>query len=195
MQYLREQLQSLVALTDAECDHFFRQLIPKKYKRHELLLREGEVCKHVFFIVSGMTRYFYTNESGAEQTGQFFFETSWYTDYDSFLTGKPSDQSLQALEKSELLLLPKSLLYRLYDENPKFERFGRLMAEQAFLGVRQRNNSLLLESPEVRYLNLIQQRPKVLDRVPLHYIASYLGIKPESLSRIRKRLFENRLKS
>ena len=195
MQYLKEQLQSLVDLNEVECAHFIRQLTRKKYKRHELLLREGEVCKHVFFIVSGMTRYFYTNESGVEQTGQFFFETSWYTDYDSFLTGKPSDQSVQALEKSELLLLPKPLLYRLYDENPKFERFGRLMAEQAFLGVRQRNNSLLLESPEVRYLNLIQQRPKVIDRVPLHYIASYLGIKPESLSRIRRRLFENRSKS
>jgi len=195
LQYLKAQLQSLVQLTDAECTYFIAQLQPKKYKRHEFLLREGEVCKHVFFIVKGLTRYFYTNAEGNEHTGQFFFETSWYTDYDSFLTGKPSEQSLQALEKSEVLLLPKPNLYRLYDENPKFERFGRLMAEQAFLGVRQRNTSLLSESPEERYLNLIQQRPKVIDRVPLHYIASYLGIKPESLSRIRKRLYDARQKS
>ncbi len=83
-------------------------------------------------------------------------------------------------------------LQKLYTDLPKFERFGRVLAENVVIGSQRRTASLLFDSPEERYLKLIAERPKVVERIPLHHIASYLGIKPESLSRIRKRLADNR---
>jgi CRP-like cAMP-binding protein len=160
-------------------------------KKKALLLREGEMCRHVAYIESGCLRYFY-NVNGEEHTGQFFFENGWYTDYDSFLRRVPSTQNIQALEPARVWLLPREALYRLYEERPVFERFGRLMAEHAFQGLRTRNDALLNLTPEERYLRLLRERPKVVARVPQHYIASHLGLKPESLSRIRKRLADNR---
>ncbi|MEM0995359.1 MAG: hypothetical protein AAGI49_20165 [Bacteroidota bacterium] len=103
---------------------------------------------------------------------------------------KPSDQYIQALEKTTVAVLSREATYELYDLIPKFERFGRLMAENAFIGLRRRTETLTHLSAEERYLNLVNNRPKVIQRVPQHYIASYLGIKPQSLSRIRKRIFE-----
>jgi CRP/FNR family transcriptional regulator, anaerobic regulatory protein len=170
------------------------KLVLKKLKRKEFLCQEGQVCHSVAFINQGCLRYFYLTD-GEEKTGQFFFENAWYTDYESFLTGEPSKQNIQALEPSELLILSKTVLHELYETLPKFERFGRIMAENAYLGSRKNNVSYLTLSPEERYQQLIRERPKLLERVSLKYIASYLGIKPESLSRIRKRLFNNRQNS
>ena len=128
---------------------------------------------------------------GEEITGQFFFENGWYTDYESFLLQKPSKQNIDALEPTELILLSKSDLFNLYITIPKFEKFGRIMAENAFMGLRNRTELLTQQSAEERYLKLVKERPKVIERVPQHYIASYLGIKPPSLSRIRKRIMSN----
>ncbi|MCU0352397.1 MAG: Crp/Fnr family transcriptional regulator [Cytophagales bacterium] len=191
---LKDNLQRHVRLTESESDHICAKLIVKQLRRKELFYSEGQVCRSVAFVNSGCLRYFYVKE-GEERTGQFFFENAWYTDYESFLTGQPSKQNIQALEPTELLLLSKKDLYELYDAIPAFERFGRIMAENAYLGSRKNNMALLTLNPEERYLNLIAERPKVIERIPLKYIASYLGVKPESLSRIRKRLFDSRRNS
>jgi CRP/FNR family transcriptional regulator, anaerobic regulatory protein len=129
---------------------------------------------------------------GVENTVQFFFANSWYTDYASFLTGQPTIENMQALEACEVVQFRKADLYKLYDIYPVFDRVGRVMAENAFLSLSKLNKMLTNEEPEQRYLNLLQQRPELVERIPQHYIASYLGIKPESLSRIRKRIFQNK---
>ena len=188
---IKTQISKLINLDKDELAYFVSKLQTKHLKRKELLLREGEICKHSFFINYGSLRYFY-NIDGQERTGQFFFENSWYTDYDSYLSGKISNQNIEALEKTEVLILAKTDLEKLFVEIPKFEKFGRIMAENAYLGIRNRTESLTNLTAEERYLNLIKDRPKVFERVPQHYIASYLGIKAPSLSRIRKRLFDNR---
>lgn len=188
-QLIRSSISSSVTLSEKEFEHFFSLLQLRSLKRKELLIKEGEVCSFTSFIVKGSLRYFYIVD-GNEHTGQFFFEKSWYTDYESFLSGKPSQQNIEALEKTELLLLEKKDLEMFYYQYPHFERFGRLMAERAYLGVRKRNEALTNQSAEERYLKLIQDRPKVFERIPQHYIASYLGIAPQSLSRIRKQLLE-----
>jgi len=149
------------------------------------------VCSSVAFINKGCLRYYYLAE-GEEHTLQFFFENAWYTDYESFLTEKPTAQFIQALEPTELLILSKHSLTELYNTIPKFERFGRIMAEQAYLGSRKKNVAYHTLTPEDQYLKLVHERPKVIQRVALKYIASYLGIQPESLSRIRKRLFDEK---
>jgi CRP-like cAMP-binding protein len=185
------RLSQFILLNKSEEETFVSKLLVKRCKRKELILQEGDVCKYAYFINSGCIRYYY-NVNGQENTAQFFFENGWYTDYDSFLTGKPTKQNIETLEESELILLSAKDLRELYIEIPKFERFGRLMAENAFLGIRQRNEMLENQTAEERYLTLMNERPKVLERIPQHYVASYLGIKPPSLSRIRKRILDNK---
>ncbi len=183
-----DRLSNFISLGKGEQDIFVSKLKLKEYKKKELILQEGDICKYAYFINSGCLRYYY-NVGEQENTAQFFFENGWYTDYDSFLTGKPTQQNIETLEKTELLLLSAKDLQQLYIDIPKFERFGRLMAENAFLGIRQRSEMLENQTAEERYLTLMKERPKVFERIPQHYIASYLGIKPPSLSRIRKRIF------
>lgn len=184
---LENAISHFISLSDDEFELFYSQLTFRIVKRKEFLLNIGNVCKESFFIVNGLIRYYHLID-GEEVTGQFFFEGSWYSDYESFLLGTTSTQYIQALEKSEVAVLSKTVLQKLYIEIPKFEKFGRLMAENAFIGLRKRTEIYTHLTPEERYLKLIQQRPKVIERVPQHYIASYLGMKPQSLSRIRKRI-------
>lgn len=183
---LRPRLHALLALTDDDFAALQALLQPRQLAKKELLLREGDICRTVAYIEYGALRYFYTVQ-GEERTGQFFFEHDWYTDYDSFLDQQPSTQTIQALEPTRVWLLPHADLYRLYAERPVFERFGRLMAEQAYRGSKARGAMLLNQTPAERYERLLRERPQVGQRVSQRLIATYLGIKPESLSRIRRR--------
>lgn len=183
---LYAQLRALMPLTEADFAALQAVMQPQDLAKKELLLREGNVCRAAAYIETGALRYFYTVQ-GEERTGQFFFEGEWYADYDSFLDQSPSAQSIQALEPTRVWLLPRPALYRLYDERPVFERFGRLMAEQAYRGSKSRSAALLSQSPAERYAQLVRARPGVVQRVSQRLIASYLGVKPESLSRIRGR--------
>jgi|SRR6476661_4657140 len=183
---LYAQLRALMPLTEADFAALRAVMQPRLLAKKELLLRDGEVCRAAAYIETGALRYFYIVQ-GEEHTGQFFFEGEWYADYDSFLDQQPSAQSIQALEPTRVWLLPRAELYRLYDERPVFERFGRLMAEQAYRGSRARAAALLNQTPAERYEQLLRQRPQVVQRVSQRLIATYLGVKPESLSRIRAR--------
>lgn len=184
---LYAQLRAMLPpLTEADFAELRELMQPRQLAKKELLLREGDVCHSVAYIEQGGLRYFYTVD-GEERTGQFFFEGEWYTDYDSFLDQQPSTQTIQALEPSRVWLLAHHDLYRLYDERPVFERFGRLMAEQAYRGSKARGAALLNQTPTERYERLVRTRPQLVQRVSQRLLASYLGIKPESLSRIRGR--------
>ena len=182
-----QSIKSLVPLNGEEEEAFFKILEVKKFNKKEFLLQEGQVCNKVSFVNNGCMRLFY-NVEGVENTVQFFFGNSWYTDYTSFLTGKPTIENMQALENCEVVQFKKEDLYRLYELYPIFDRVGRVFAENAFLSLSRLNQMLTNETPEQRYLNLLKQRPEIVQQIPQHYIASYLGVKPESLSRIRKRI-------
>ncbi|GAB3740475.1 Crp/Fnr family transcriptional regulator [Spirosoma lituiforme] len=188
---LKESLERLLPLTREEFVYFVTLLSPRKLAKYEPFLRAGEVCREIAFINQGCIRYYYLKD-GDEFNGQFFFEGSWLGEYHSFLTGQPAIQYIDALEDSELLVMQYGDMQKLYEEIPKFERFGRKLAENVVIGSQRRTASLLFDTPEERYLKLMRERPKVIERIPLHHIASYLGIKPESLSRIRKRLADQR---
>lgn len=184
-------IAQLVSFNEVEANALRAILREKKLKRKEHLLREGQLGNYAAFIEKGCLRYYFTVNDD-ESTGQFFFENGWYSDYESFLSGEPSNQNIQALEDCTLYLLYRRDLELLFFQYPVFEKFGRLMAERAVLGLKKKNEFLMLQSFEQRYLQLIRDRPKVIARVSLKYIASYLGMKAESLSRIRKRLFDNK---
>lgn len=170
----------------------FRGMLSKKYlPKGRLLLEAGEVCSHVAFINKGHFRSFSIVQD-EEITYNFFFDGNFITDYPGFISRQPSTETHQALEDAELLMLEYNDMQRGYNNSHMWERFGRLIAEFIIVGIAQRNRSLLFMSPEERYLDLMKTRPKVIANIPQQYIATYLGIQPESLSRIRKRLAESK---
>ncbi|MBD1210755.1 MAG: Crp/Fnr family transcriptional regulator [Ignavibacteria bacterium] len=170
-------------------DLFCSKLTERNLAKKDYFVRQGETCRHITFIHKGLMRLFYDVE-GEEHVRQFHFENSFCSEYQSFLTQKPAQMSLQALEDTTLLIMSHRDMHDLFAQSKEIEQLGRILAEQAFIFVSQRFASMLLESPETRYQRLVQERPKVMQRVPQYMIASYLGITPQALSRIRKRLSE-----
>jgi CRP-like cAMP-binding protein len=160
----------------------FRQ-IPKKFK----LVSKGEISSELYFINKGLIRLYYTK--GTEEiTGFIFKENLFASSYDSFLRRAPGIQTLESLEECDLLVITYDKLEELYQTLPKVNILIRKIAEQRFINTQQVLSSFLLESPEERYKRFEQQHKDLLQRVPQNIIASYLGITPVSLSRIRKRM-------
>ena len=156
--------------------------------RGEHLLVAGDRAEHLYQIVRGLLRYYVVDADGEERTGQFFDEGMVVTDVASFVAGAPATQSIEALEETEVLRIPRAALYTAYDTDHAVERFGRLAIEQALMGAQRRSASLLVASPAERYRSFVTMRPEVARRVPQYLVASYLGITPEALSRIRRRI-------
>jgi CRP/FNR family transcriptional regulator, anaerobic regulatory protein len=181
-------IKSFVTLSQNDEKAFVNILKIKKYAKKEFILEEGEICDKIFFINYGCAIDFF-NIDGEEKIVEFFFENRWFTDYNSFLTGQPTIENLQAIESSEVVHFKKNDLENLYITNPVFEKVGRIMAENAFMNLMRLTSMRTNQDPEERYINLLDQRPELMKRIPQHYLASYLGIQPQSLSRIRKRIF------
>jgi CRP-like cAMP-binding protein len=157
-------------------------------RKGDHLLRLGDQAEHVFFVKRGLLRYYFLDaDSGTERTGQFFDEGQVVTDAESFLTGRAARTSFAAIAPSEVLRLPRDALTEAYDRDHAVERYGRLMVQQALTGSQLRAERLLTLTPEERYRTFVTTRPEVARRVPQYLIASYLGITPEALSRIRAR--------
>ncbi|WP_310555968.1 Crp/Fnr family transcriptional regulator [Flavobacterium sp.] len=182
-------IKSFVALSQEDEEAFIKILEIKKYAKKEFILEEGQVCDKIFFINSGCARDFF-NIDGEEKVVEFFFENKWFTDYNSFLTGQPTFENVQAIELCEVVHFRKSDVEKLYVTNPVFEKVGRVLAEEAIISLMNLIGMKTNQDPEERYINLLKQRPELFERVPQHFIASYLGLQPQSLSRIRKRIFE-----
>ena len=177
-----------VTLTAAEfelCKTFF---IPKKIRRKQTLLLEGDVCTYNAFIEKGILRSYTTDEKGHEHIMQFAFEGWWITDLSSFLMGEHSTFTIEAIEDSELLLLTATAREELMDALPVFERYQRLLLQNAYIALQKRVNSALTATAEEKYTKLTISYPDIVARVPQHMIASYLGLSPETLSRVRKQI-------
>ncbi|WP_147206368.1 Crp/Fnr family transcriptional regulator [Segetibacter aerophilus] len=182
-------IKTFVSFTENEKQIFedafsFRQL-PKKTR----LAEEGKIAKELYYIVKGLVRLYYT-KNGEEITGYIFREGLFASSYESFLRQVPSIQTLEALEDCDLLVINYKTLEKLYNDLPKMHIVARKVAEQRFINAQAMLSSFILESPEERYRKFEEQHGDLLLRVPHHIIASYLGITPVSMSRIRKRLME-----
>lgn len=184
---LRHYSDQLVKLSEDEWQRFAAAMQPASFAKGQHLLDIGNVCDHVTFLGTGLVRA-YRIHDGEDLTEQFAFEGNYVTEYASFLTRTPSLVGMVAMEPVECLQVTHARLQQVYTMGANAERMGRLIAEHIFIGSARRTRSLLFDTPEERYLSLIKERPKVMARVPQKYIASYLGLKPESLSRIRARL-------
>ena len=164
-------------------DIFVYREVPRKFS----LIREGEVAREVYFVNKGCLRLFYPKE-GEEVTAFIFLENLFATALDSLLQQIPSQQSLETLEDSELLVIDHENFQKMYAYSVNFQIMGRRVAEQRFINAQRILSSYILDSPEERYQKLLQTQPEWFQRVPQHYLASFLGITPVSLSRIRKRI-------
>ena len=184
---LKEHLKKYVNVTEENLSLFTSKVKIVKLNVNDYWNLEGKISTHFAFVNKGLLRHFY-NDDGNEKTEKFYFEQSWIGHYSSYLSKIPSRRNFQALESSELFVVSFNDLQLFYKEVPSIERFGRLYAEQLLVEAHIRNTSFLVDSAEERYLELFTQSPELFGRVPQYYIAQYLGIKPESLSRIRRRL-------
>jgi len=180
--YLKEKFPDIKENTLKIIDN---ETIVKMYTNGELILREDKICRFIGFIVKGSVRTYHNNPNGTEQTLYFALENEWITSYHSFLTNEPSWVSIECLEDSKVILLPKTLLTQLYKETSIANYIGRLIAENLYLQEYERNKDLLTLSASQRYQKLIDTRPELLQRIKLQHIASFIGIAKESLSRIR----------
>ena len=171
------------------CSQFFTQ---KKIKKRQFLLQEGDVCKHLSFVNAGCLREYTVDHKGEEHVIQFAIKDWWISDLNSFLSGSSSAHNIDAVEDSEVLMLERDARNNLLEAVPKMERFFRLLLEGNYLATHRRIHYTLTASAEERYLAFIKTYPALVEQVPQQYIASYLGITPQSLSRIRKELSQKR---
>jgi len=185
---LRTHIEKRVHLIDEEFEVISKFFIPKKVRKKQFLLHEGEVCKNIGFVNSGCLREYTIDNKGSEHIIQFAIEDWWISDPNSYLSGLPSTYNIDALEDSKVLLLEKSSREKLLDSCPKMERFFRILIETNFVATQRRITDSLSTSAEERYLKFVKTYPKLIEQVSQNHIASYLGITPQSLSRIRKEL-------
>jgi CRP-like cAMP-binding protein len=185
---LRNNIEKFIRLTEAEWQLLLPALEIRHLKKHELLAEEGKIANEVGFVLEGMMRHFYIKD-GEEKTTYFYFENHFVTSYISCITGQASQLTIEALSDCRLIVFPYQKLKELFDKSITWQKFGRLIAEYLAIGLEERMVGLLMLSPEERYLQLVEgNKKKIIERVPQHYIANYLGITPVSMSRIRNRV-------
>jgi CRP-like cAMP-binding protein len=185
---LRTHIETRVTLTGGELDRCCQFFTPRRVRKNQFLLQQGEVCRHLAFVNSGCLREYSIDHKGEEHIIQFAISDWWITDLNSFLSGTPSTQYIDALQDSDVLILTHDARDVMLDAVPKMEKFFRLLAEKKYIASRDRIRTSLSESAEDRYLSFLQLYPALVQQIPQHNIASYLGITPQSLSRIRKEL-------
>lgn len=187
-QIIKQSLQRIMpSMTEEEMISFISRLESRTIAKHEFFVREGQVANEMAVVFKGAFRMYFTYKE-REQTGHFMFEGQWLGDYESFLSRKPAVNNVEALEDSEVFCLSYDTMQAMYKMGARYERFGRLIAEYVYLVAMNSYKSLLLKTAEERYLELLETQPHILERLPQHYIASYLGIQAPSLSRIRNKL-------
>lgn len=185
---LYKKIQEKIELTDDEFNYCKTLFIPKKLRKRQYLLQEGDVCKYQAFVEKGILRSYTIDEKGNEHILQFASEGWWMADLSSFLTGEPSVFTMDALENAELLLITRDSWELLLQQIPRLEHYFRILIQNHLITTQKRLLQSLSEQAEECYLRFTKIYPDCVQRVPQHMIASYLGISRETLSRIRKQL-------
>jgi CRP-like cAMP-binding protein len=185
--HIKQYYFALAPMPDEVWAEFASSLIERRLAVGEVFLREGQVCEYVAFVHEGLIRGYY-NHDGTERVVGFVTTGGYMSEYESFLTQSPATFAVDALEPTTLVLYHREDMQRLYRLRPETNIWGRMIAEQLYISLSRRVWSFQSQSPEARYQELIAERPDLLQRVPLYMIASCIGVTPEALSRIRRRM-------
>ncbi len=192
MQKFRKYLASFVDITDSDWKLFSSKLKYQAIPKKTVFLQLGAIENTISFVETGAIRLFIPKEEeDKEVTFGFSFEGELISAYDSFLTREPSLYQLETLADTTLWSISHSDLQQIYDVTRIGDRIGRFTSERLFLIKSKREQSLLNETPDERYRNLLKDRPDLITQIPLKYIASYIGVTPQALSRVRKRISES----
>jgi CRP-like cAMP-binding protein len=184
---IKKHFSRYVEFSEVEIDEIYSKLTQKTFEKKDYILKEGEICKSNYFLLSGIVRSFYIDNKGNEKTTQFALENWWVTNMESYIKSVPSYSSIQAIEKTTALIIDKIELEKLFNSIPKLERFFRIITENMLIAIQRRSDIYLQMKSKDRYNDLIQHFPVFSQRVPQYMIASYLEITPEYLSELRKK--------
>lgn len=187
-QSILENVFNRIQLNPTEIDYFISLLQHKTLKRKEFLLRPGQKCNHINYIIDGCLRVYKTDDKGIEHIIVFAMRDWWIADLPAFLSGTPATYFIDAVERTELFQIEKSQLEQAYEQIPKLERYFRILHQNAFVSHLNRLEQFIFLSAEERYLQLQKNFPALENRITQKQIASYLGITPEFLSMLRKKL-------
>ena len=183
-----KEFNQKVVLTPEDEALIKQYLSPKKLRKKQYLLQEGDVCKFIAFVEKGALRQYTIDDGGNERIIQFALEGWTISDLYSFLTKESATYHIDALEDCELVLISKSAHEELLQKVPKYETYTRLQITGAYIAMQRRLTSIISTTPEERYAGFMALYPNIAQRVPQHMIASYMGLQPETLSRIRRRI-------
>jgi CRP-like cAMP-binding protein len=183
-----KNISRFISLTTEEEQYFISLLKPRKLRKKQYIVQAGDVARYECFVNKGCLRAYSIDDKGQEHIVQFAIEDWWISDMYSLVSGLPAIYNVDALEDSELLLIEKENIELLYNTVPKFERFFRIIIQNSFISLQRRVLENMSIPAEERYLLFMQRYAKIEQRLPQHQVASYLGITPESLSRIRRQL-------
>jgi len=187
---IRKNIEKQIVINDDEFKFFSDFLTKKKILKKEFLLKEGEVCNYTGFVNTGCLRTFTRDHEGNENVTRFAIEDYWIGDLYSYLTGDVSPYNIEATIDSTVLLIHKNDMEKVYERVPKFERFFRIIVQRGYIALEKRFSIDLSSSALQKYENLLQKFNDIELRVSQKHIASYLGITPESLSRIKKKAYK-----
>lgn len=183
---LYKYINNLIQLSKEDICVLEDILTYKEIRKNELIAENGKVCQKVLFTGEGYFRFYHIDSRGNEITSDFYFAPSFITSYTSFITGLPSFVNVQAMSDMKVFEFSKKDLYNLYNKYPKFDKLGRLIAESVAITSEEHLFLLLNQTAQMRYQKLLEKYPQYVNTIPLQYIASYLGITQETLSRMRK---------
>ncbi len=182
------KLSQSITISEADKTILKQFVIVKKLRKRQYLLQEDDVCRHIAFVSKGMLRSYTTDEKGNERIVQFAPEGWFIADLYSMITGEPSTQNIDAIEDSELVLISTAAQEHLQKAIPEFIRFNYLQMRGAYIALQKRLADMFTLSAEEKYIKLLRAYPDIVQRVPQHMIASYMGLTPETLSRVRKNI-------
>ncbi|PXY40978.1 Crp/Fnr family transcriptional regulator [Flavobacterium cheongpyeongense] len=190
---IRQLILSYIEIDDSEWQYCTTLFNIEQIKKRNFLLEQGKVCRNVSYVVSGLLRIYFVDYNGEEKTFHFSLENTFATDYESFLKGIPCNFSIQAMEDTIVITITLEKLQNFYKNVRYGEKLGRLVAEDYFFIVNDKIKAIYTQSPMERYQVMNAKFPKILQRVPQRYIASYLNISSVHLSRLKNSATEDEM--
>jgi CRP-like cAMP-binding protein len=181
---------SYIKLTDSDIEFCKQYFELQSLSKNNIVEEENKVPKHLYFITKGLMRLFYYDNNGDEITTLIVSENRFITSFLNFIHGNKSNENLECITNCEFYKIERSKLIELIDKNENFKKLSLVIFEQAASATQIRANDFATLTAELRYKKLVEQQPEIIQNVPIQYIASYLGIKPQSLSRIRKQMIK-----